>query len=125
MKKFFHAALLLFITGYCTAQADNNESSKGILSATTIKKELLLASQDIKLYPNPAKNKITIQVSGFAPGMLNVRIIDSKGKLLRQDSRLLISGTEEVPMFLALEHGVYYVMVDQKDKSVKKRLAIL
>jgi hypothetical protein len=125
MKKYFLAVIVLSISGYCFAQVGSNESSKNNLPSSNNKRELLFSGPDIKLYPNPAKNKITLQVKGFVPGMVTVKIIDSIGKLLRQDSRLLITGAEEVPMFLALQQGFYNIEVDQKGKFVKKKLVIL
>jgi hypothetical protein len=125
MKKSLLAFSLLFITGIGFAQADSNESPDINPSSEAARKMLPYASPEIRLYPNPAKNKITLQVKGFAQGMATVKIIDNRGKLLRQDSRLLISGSEDVVMFLALNTGIYYVLVEQKERVVKKRLSVL
>jgi hypothetical protein len=123
MKKLLLAVSLLFITGVGVAQADSNNSSK--TPETRVAKNLRTGNADIKLYPNPAKSKITLEVKGFASGMASVKIIDNRGKLLRQDSRLLISGNEDVVMFLALNTGIYYVLVEQNERLVKKRLSVL
>ena len=115
-------ALLLFVSGYIFAQVDSNKTNQ--LTAIT-SKALQHPAPELKLYPNPAKNKITLQVKGFETGMITVKIIDEKGKLQRQDSRLLVAGDEEVVMFLALKPGIYYAMVVQNGKLAKKKLVIL
>ena len=79
----------------------------------------------LNIYPNPAKNKVTLQVQGFETGIASVRILDSKGKLLRDDSRLLTSGDEDIIMFLMLPPGIYFIIVSEKRKVARRKLVIL
>ncbi|MEO7486939.1 MAG: T9SS type A sorting domain-containing protein [Ferruginibacter sp.] len=88
------------------------------------KKEIADNERSVNIYPNPAKNKISMQVQGFDPGIIQVKITDTKGKLCRQDNRLLTNGREEIAMFLSLIPGIYFVSLNQKDKVVKKKLVI-
>lgn len=123
MKKSLVAFSLLLITGNIFAQAGSNESQ---IASTP---EIILPAKsspapEMKLFPNPARNKFTVQVQGFEPGMVNVKIIDLKGRLVRQDSRLLTSGSEEVPMYISLEPCTCYVLVEQKGRMIKKRLVV-
>lgn len=83
------------------------------------------AQPDISIYPNPAKNKITIQVKGFKPGMVSVKLLDTKGKQVREDSRLLTNGTEDIIMFLMLKAGIYFILVSEPGKIARKKLVIL
>ena len=78
----------------------------------------------LKVYPNPAKNKITLDVSGFDAGLVTVKIIDTKGKIWREDHRLLTNGTEEIIMFLMLPAGVYFISLNEKAKIIKKKLIV-
>ena len=87
------------------------------------KKEEIKTS--LKVYPNSAKNKITLDVTGFDAGLVAVKITDSKGKIWREDNRLLTSGTEEIVMFLMLPAGVYFISLNEKAKIVKKKLIVL
>ena len=79
----------------------------------------------LNIYPNPAKNKVTLQVKGFETGTASVRILDSKGKLLRDDSRLLTNGDEDIVMFLMLPPGIYFIIVSEKRKVARRKLVIL
>lgn len=80
---------------------------------------------DLNIYPNPAKNKVTLQVKQFKPGMAAVRLMDIKGKIIKDDNRLLTNGTEDIVMFLMLKEGIYFIQVSQAGKVVRKKLAIL
>lgn len=78
-----------------------------------------------KIYPNPAKNKVSLQVTGFVTGIATVKIIDTKGKIVREDKRLLTDGTDEINMFLQLSPGIYFISINEKNKVVKKKLVVL
>ncbi len=80
---------------------------------------------DLNIYPNPAKNKVTLQVKQFDPGMIAVRLMDIRGKTIKEDIRLLTNGTEDIIMFLMLKAGIYFIEVRQAAKVVRKKLAIL
>lgn len=82
------------------------------------------ARPSINVYPNPAKNKIILQVKGFEPGMASVRLMDMKGKMIREDSRLLTNGEEDIVMFLSIPAGIYFILLVEKSKMVKKKLII-
>src|SRR4051812_7547854 len=55
---------------------------------------------ELLIFPNPAKNKITVQVKNFKPGMVSVKVLDLKGKVVKEELRLLTNGSEDIIMFL-------------------------
>ena len=127
MLKTFLIIVCCLFASFCFSQTANKDSSlKTIYIEPSAKDSGLLdnAKTSLKVYPNPAKNKISIVVTGFEPGMVVVKIIDSKGKICRIDNRLLTDGNEEIPMFLLLKPGIYFISVTEKNKSSKKRLII-
>lgn len=79
----------------------------------------------LQIYPNPAKNKISLQVAGFEPGIAKVRITDSRGKIWKEDNRLLTNGQEEIAMFLLLAPGIYFISVSEKNRIARKKLVVL
>jgi hypothetical protein len=129
MLKLFLLLLMSAGTGYCFSQSpQNNDSTLKISDTSTVSKStaaISVNSTTLKVYPNPAKNKITLDVAGFEPGMVVVKIIDTKGKIWRADNRLLTNGTEEITMFLLLQPGIYFISISEKSKVVKKKLIIL
>ena len=78
----------------------------------------------VKLFPNPAKNKAELEVTGFEPGITRLQIIDASGKLVRDDQRLLVSGNENIVLMFALQPGIYFILIKQKNKLVKKKMIV-
>jgi hypothetical protein len=115
------------LTACCLAQSPHVADS--ILNKDTVnivpdKKVIAENERSVNIYPNPAKNKISLQVQGFDPGIIQVKITDTKGKLCRLDNRLLTNGREEIAMFLSLIPGIYFVSLNQQNKVIKKKLVI-
>lgn len=78
----------------------------------------------VKLFPNPAKNRAELQVSGFEAGTIQLQVIDIGGKKLRNDERFLVSGNETIVIMFSLQPGIYFITVKQKDKLVKKKMIV-
>jgi Secretion system C-terminal sorting domain len=78
----------------------------------------------VKLFPNPAKNKAELEVTGFEPGLVKLQIIDLNGKLVRDDQRLLVTGNENIVVMFALQPGIYFILLKQKDRTVKKKMIV-
>lgn len=129
MLKTYLMIITCFITMHCFSQSELDKDS--ILKTTNIKyaakdtRSSDIVKPSLKVYPNPAKNKISLEVTGFEPGLAVVKIIDTKGKVWREDNRLLTNGTEEIGMFLMLQPGIYFISVSEKRKTIKKKLVIL
>lgn len=127
MLKTFFIFISCFTAACCFSQtADKETAAKTIFLQQFIKDtgSLNINKISLKIYPNPAKNKISMEVKGFEPGMAIVKIIDTKGKVWRVDNRLLTNGNEEIPMFLQLNPGIYFISVTEKEKTSKKKLII-
>ena len=125
-KIIFTAAINCLLVGALLAQSPS-DSIQAKPSFKQKSSDSLQASNKARLniYPNPAKNKVTLEVKGFEAGTASVRIMDSKGKLLRDDSRLLTNGSEDIIMFLMLQPGIYFIIVSEKGKVARKKLVIL
>ncbi len=78
-----------------------------------------------KLYPNPSKNKVVLQLNGFKTGMAQLQIINDKGNVVRKEVRLLVNGNEEVVMFFSLQAGIYFIKTTQGLIEIRKRLVVL
>ena len=126
------ACLLFFtcfnVTTHCFCQPvfskDSAAKTYSVEKALTIIPAPETTKLSLKIYPNPAKNKISLQVTGFDAGPAIVKINDVKGKLCRQDNRLLTSSTDEITMFLFLTPGIYFISVSEKAKTIKKKLVV-
>ena len=128
MIKIFLVTLAgLFATSAFCQVIINKDSTLNVGPATTAVKNLpaTIAKPFLKIYPNPAKNKVSLQVSGFDIGIATVKIMDTKGKTVRVDNRLLANGTDEINMFLQLDPGIYFISINEKAKVIKKKLVVL
>ena len=125
-KIIFTAAINCLLVGTLLAQAPIDSIQANPLFKQKNNDSLQASNKaQLNIYPNPAKNKVTLEVKGFEAGTASVRIMDSKGKLLRDDSRLLTNGSEDIIMFLMLQPGIYFIIVSEKGKVARKKLVIL
>ena len=127
MRKIISFLCCCIISGYCFSQSQSNKDSSEATPGTNKAKENTQnkIQPELSIYPNPAKNKITIQVKHFDPGMVSVKVLDTKGKLVREDNRLLTNGTEDIIMFLMLKAGIYFILVSEPGKIARKKLVMV
>jgi hypothetical protein len=76
------------------------------------------------IFPNPARDKVIINIRGFSAGMLQLKIVGTNGKVYRKDTRLLYKGDEEMVLMFFLDPGIYYILFTQPEKNVKKKLVV-
>ena len=85
MLKIFLVLMSCFSSFFCFSQSDiNKDTSVKPIAIRRLTKDSSLSTDEktsLKVYPNPAKNKISIAVIGFEPGMVVVKIMDTKGKV--------------------------------------------
>jgi hypothetical protein len=81
-------------------------------------------SNEMRLYPNPAGNKLFISLSGHH-GEVSVVLINTDGKIvLTQDvDQLLQSNTGEVDVS-SLKNGIYIIKIQNKEKILTSPLLI-
>jgi len=77
-----------------------------------------------RLFPNPSRNKVQIEVKGFEPGYLQLKFYDSRGNKLREEKRLLSAGDETITVMFLLQPGVYLLILKQDKRSLKKSLVV-
>ena len=82
------------------------------------------AKPAIRLFPNPAKNKVEIDISGFYPGYVKLQLVDNKGKLVREERRQVFSGSEIIVLMFSEKPGLYYVLVKQGESTTRTKLVI-
>jgi len=132
MKKI----ILLFFTfsGICSGFSQNlSEKTDSIgLPQSLVANTLPLKTDSIKanekawvrMYPNPAKNKVEIEVNGFEPGYVKIQLLNVSGKMLREEKRLVITGNETIIFMFSEIPGLYYLMLRQGTTMRKNKLII-
>ncbi len=78
----------------------------------------------IRLYPNPAKNKIEIDIKAFAAGYVQVLLMDKSGNIVRDEKRLMYNGNETITFMFSEMPGLYFLLLKQGQIKVKSKLII-
>jgi hypothetical protein len=122
MKKPILLLISCLLLAHGFAQSD---STTVAMLNTADNASLKIAKPDALLYPNPCRNKVSLQVTAFQPGMVAIKIIDISGNVLKEESRLLISGNdEEIVLFFFIPTGIYFVTMQQQQNLVRKKLVV-
>lgn len=85
---------------------------------------LVKEKPSLRIYPNPAKNKAEIEIKGFAPGYVKVQLMNTAGKLLREEKRLVLTGNELIVFMFSEKPGLYFLFVKQGKIILKNKLVI-
>ena len=125
--------LFLTFSGICTVSAQSPvETINADTTASAIQKNSKplidsLAGKDkatIKLSPNPAVNKVQIEIKGFDPGDIYIRIINNNGNRIREEKRVAFTGDEIIVLMFSIDPGIYNLEVLQNKKKARSRLLI-
>ena len=131
MKKI----ILLFFTflGICCCLAQPaktidtiNGKKDAVLNTGPLKTDSLAAKEkpSVRLYPNPAKNKVEIEIKEFDAGYVTIQLMNNEGKLLREEKRLVITGNEVIIFMFSENQGLYFLFIKQ-GKIIKKAKLII
>ncbi len=99
-----------------TAPVTQGPGKQGIAVAGT--------GSSMRIYPNPAKNKIEIEIRGFEPGYVQVMLTDVQGKTVREEKRIVINGNEMIVFMFSEKPGLYVVLLKQGAIKLKSKLII-
>jgi len=77
-----------------------------------------------RIFPNPAKNKVEIEISGFEPGYIKLQLLTNTGKLVREEKRLVLTGNETIIFMFSEIAGLYYLLLKQGTQMLKNKLII-
>jgi hypothetical protein len=99
----------------------NNWTVNIELYSTTVENDL--KNDDILLYPNPAKDKFTVQSLKFKVGYATFEIYDLNGRKLLEKN--FPAGSENVEIDVSsLQSGIYFCRLTSENKSTTKKLII-
>ena len=79
--------------------------------------ELATANANIRLYPNPASEKVTISISENSSPITSIQLYDINGKFIRD-----IDSNQRIINVSALSNGIYFVKLTSTTSSITKRL---
>lgn len=77
----------------------------------------------IRMYPNPVKDKLRLQLYSLSPGRLTIQVYDRQGRLLQAKTALLSeTSLQEELDFSTLPQGLYLLIISQEGLSVKRKI---
>ena len=130
MKKI----ILLFFTflGICSCFSQKLLSDIITVIAKPVTNTLPLKIDTIKVkekfsvhvFPNPAKNKVEIEINGFEPGYVKLQLLNNAGKIIRQEKRQMFSQKETIIFMFSETPGLYYLVLKQGVQTLKNKLII-
>jgi len=120
--------VLLFFTFLGICAAFSQKPAETVLSDSGRKNKQINDSIPkkpfIRLFPNPAKNKVEIEINGFEPGFIQVQIADQNGNPVKDDRRRVFVGNEIIVLMFSINPGIYFVAVKQDKKLARSKLVI-
>ena len=99
-----------------------NDFVKGYDSYEAFKTDFILENSEIKLYPNPAINEITLDVVLFDDEIMNYTIYDISGRQITSGS--VDGNNSEMINVNALQSGIYLINLQSDYRSMKKKIQI-
>ncbi len=126
--------LFLTLSGICKGFA---QKPSGPVTSDSVKQIAAAAGQSkkndsipgiskpsVRLYPNPATNRVEMEIKGFKPGFVQVEITDNSNQPVREEKRLVLGGTEMIVLMFSLKPGIYLLAVKQDKRQARSKLII-
>jgi hypothetical protein len=110
----------------CSPDTDTKVIQKQVTNTLPLKTDTGKTKEkpSVRLYPNPAKNKVEIEINGFEPGYVKLQLLNNNGKLVREEKRLVLTGNETITCMFAETAGLYYLFIKQGSLMQKNKLII-
>ncbi len=126
---------LIFFTlcGICAAHAQTSPAVDSGMVSQKIqvisqpgKNDQVVAKETplVRVFPNPAKNKVELDIKGFEPGYMQIILQNNSGKKVREEKRLIFNGNETIVLMFLEKPGIYFLLLRQGTKSLRTKLVI-
>ncbi|MDZ4668973.1 MAG: T9SS type A sorting domain-containing protein [bacterium] len=117
----------LFFTEYFASSTRQNISfNKTLFTDLTSTSEVKEAFNNLQVYPNPASEKLNIELSVIKPiASLNVELMDITGRVIQSQNFTQVKGNFDLTISTAtLNSGVYFLTVQTEGYKVSKKVVI-
>jgi uncharacterized repeat protein (TIGR01451 family) len=95
---------------------DGTISTKGIVAVTCP-----LIASEIKFYPQPARNKLNIQLNADYTSDINITILNSIGSPLLQERKQVFEGTQTIELNIKNLKGGWYILILSDGTNIYKK----
>ncbi len=120
---------MTFIISVLDLETADQNVLKGVFEPPTTDNAKMLSDKtlriDVSQYPNPTEGKFTLAFYAPETGNLNVRIADTMGKLVFNETLDNFSGQYQKELDLSANtKGTYFVQITQNGKSLSKKVIV-
>ncbi len=127
-------ALVLVASGFLNPSANNNGPAFGLYAAPvsggnmiplpiTVGMDKQEKKMQTKVYPNPARDEVSVRLTLDVPGKVRVSVMDLTGKTIQaQEISRMQAGQHEVQIPVqSIQNGTYLIVMENgSEKSVRK-----
>ncbi|MCF8429912.1 MAG: T9SS type A sorting domain-containing protein, partial [Bacteroidia bacterium] len=85
----------------------------------------IIENNNFVMYPNPAKENVSIVLNATQKSEGNVNLFDMKGALIKSINTKLVAGINNVDLSLTdLPKGMYFVQINSNESTLTKKLIV-
>jgi hypothetical protein len=113
-------------TSYYRLRQTDYDGKTTTSDAVSVNNRKNISEADINIYPNPFVESFTVDINSQSPEVVQIKIIDLKGTLAREDRIELTKGTNNYFVEYAnMPSGIYYFIITQNGESVSRKIVKL
>lgn len=113
-----------FALGFYIAWSNGEVDSFETIKFRTGTKEMT-ENNHFLMYPNPAKDNVSIVLNATQKSEGNINLFDMKGALIKSVNTKLVTGINAVELSLTdLPKGMYFVQINSNESTLTKKLII-
>lgn len=110
------------VNGWVSERARAKEYSDGIVNCSVVGIEDNLFESEVKIYPNPAQDEITILYGDLFNGNATISIFNNLGQMLKQHHSSNMNS--ETLNISELAQGIYFIKISSGKAEVTKKLIV-
>jgi hypothetical protein len=85
-----------------------------------------LSYKNVNIYPNPTSGLTTLDLSSENASEVKISVINSLGQVAIQKTAMLTEGSNSLSLDVkGLAEGIYSVVIDSKEGSVKQKITVI
>jgi len=126
----FHAFSGSYVDAHITTTASFCEPVQSIVYNDLFDKSIVLSEKetsviekavDLKIYPNPNNGRFTIEMNGFADGVM-LSVLDMKGRVVI--SKIIDNAQFASFEIQSMEKGIYFIWVSDGTQSLNRKMVV-
>ena len=132
-----NSAITVLASGFLNPAVNSNGKSFGLWAAlpsggklvelpiVTGIKDINFKKDNLRLYPNPASNNVSIELNSAVNETISLKMYDAKGAIVKESLEALVFGKNTIELNLTgLEKGIYFIQLFNSNTGSSGRIII-